>query len=199
MQTNLIIPTTSKEPSLFTREVCTARVSAIKNFLMILWQRLCLNLFSQGEWKCLADPMASCWMVNCRLIGLSTSELLYSNFKIKLQLIRARSSFIMISDNHKVSLGNVDCSLYTRPIALKGDYHQKRMEMLAFTPVEFKVLETLAKTFIIPARQNQFIRENIFNKAPVRRIAIALNTNSAFTGSCTENAFWYQKFDLRGN
>ena len=24
-----------------------------------------------------------------------------------------------------------------------------------------------------------------------------MNTNSAFTGPCTENAFWYQQFDLR--
>ena len=71
------------------------------------------------------------------------------------------------------------------------------MDMLAYTPVEFSFLETLAKTFIIPARQNQFIQENILNKAPVRRIAIAMNTNTAFTGSYTENPFWYKKFELR--
>ena len=69
------------------------------------------------------------------------------------------------------------------------------MDMLAYTPVDFNYLETLAKTFIIPARQNQFIQENIFNNAPVRRIA--MNTNSAFTGSYTRNHFWYQHFDLR--
>ena len=68
--------------------------------------------------------------------------------------------------------------------------------MLAYTPVEFNYLETLAKLFIIPARQYQFIQKNIFNNAPVRRIAIAMNTNSAFTGSYTENPFWYQQFDL---
>ena len=69
--------------------------------------------------------------------------------------------------------------------------------MLAYTPVEFNYLETLAKTFTIPVRQNQFIQENVFNNAPVRRIAIAMNTNSAFTGSFTENPFWYQQFELR--
>ena len=63
--------------------------------------------------------------------------------------------------------------------------------------MEFNYLETLAKTFIIPARQNQFIQENILNNTPVRRIAIAMNTNSAFTGSYTENPFWYHQFDLR--
>ena len=117
--------------------------------------------------------------------------------EITLRLIRARPNFYMISDNPNVSLGIVDCSLYTRRVALKDDYHKKRMDMLAYTPVDFNYLETLAKTFIIPARQNQFFQENIFNNAPVRRFAIAMNINSAFTGSHTENPFWYQQFDLR--
>ena len=71
------------------------------------------------------------------------------------------------------------------------------MDMLAYNLVEFDYLETLAKIFIIPARQNQFFQENTFNNAPVRRIAIAMNTNSAFTGFCTEIPFWYQQIDLR--
>ena len=74
----------------------------------------------------------------------STSELLYPNMKFRLRLIRARPNFYMISDNHNVSLGIVDCSLYTRRIALKDDYHKKRMDMLVYTPVEFNYLETLA-------------------------------------------------------
>ena len=117
--------------------------------------------------------------------------------KVSLRLNRARPNFYMISDNPDVSLGIVDCSLYTRRIALKDDYHKKRMDMLAYTPVEFNYLETLAKIFIIPVRQNQFFQENIFNNAPVRRNAIAMNTNSAFTGPYTENSFWYQQFELR--
>ena len=136
----------------------------------------------------------------CDKLGIdffSTSELLHPNMKIRLRLIRARPNFYMISDNPNVSLGIVDCSLYTRRVALKDDYHKKRMDMLAYAPVEYTYLETLAKTFIIPARQNQFIQENIFNNAPIRRIALAVNTNSAFTGSFTENPFWCQQFDLR--
>ena len=127
----------------------------------------------------------------------STSELLYPNMKTRLRLIRARPSFYMTSNNPNVSLGFVHCSLYTRRIALKNDYHKKRLDMLAYTPVEFNYLETIAKTIITPARQNQFIQENFLNNAPARKIAIAVNTNSAFTGSYIENPFWYQQFDLR--
>ena len=71
------------------------------------------------------------------------------------------------------------------------------MEILAYVPVAYIFLETLAKTFIILARQNQFIQENIFNNAPIRRVAIARNTISFFTGSFPENPFRYQQFDLR--
>ena len=101
----------------------------------------------------------------------------------------------MISDNPNVSLGIVGCSLYSHRIALKEDYRKKWTDMLAYTPVEFNYLETLAKTFIIPARRNQFFQENTFSNAPVHRIAIAKDTNSAFTGSYFENPFCYQQFD----
>ena len=127
----------------------------------------------------------------------STSESLHSQVKNRLRLIRARPNFYMIIENPNVCLEILDCSLYTRRNALKDYYHKKRKDMLAYTPVEFNYLETLAKTFIFLARQNQFIQENIFNNAPIRRIAIAMNTNSVFTGSHTENSFWNQQFDLR--
>ena len=152
--------------------------------------------FFTRRMKCLADLMPSRCMVNWRF-SFSTSEFLNPKMKIRLRLINAGPSSYMISDNPNVSLGIADCSLYTRCIALKDDYHKKRMDMLAYTLGEFIYLETPAKTFIIPARQNQFIDENIFNNALLRRNDIAMNINSAFTGSYTVNPFWYQQFDLR--
>ena len=140
-----------------------------------------------------------CFMVYGKL-GIdffSTSELLYPNTKNRLRQIRARPNFNMINENPNVSLGIVDCSLYTRCIALKDGYHKKRMNMLAYVPVEYNYLEPSAKLFTIPARQNQFILENIFINAPIRRVAIAINTNSAVAGSSSENPLWYQQFDLR--
>ena len=67
----------------------------------------------------------------------STSELLYPNMKIRLRLIRARAKFYRISDNPNVSLGIVGCSLYTRRIALKDDYHKKRIDTFAYAPVDY--------------------------------------------------------------
>ena len=71
------------------------------------------------------------------------------------------------------------------------------MHTLAYTPVKFNYLETRAKIYISHARQNQLFQGNNFTNAPVRRIASAMNTNSAFTRPYTKNPFWYQQFDLR--
>ena len=62
--------------------------------------------------------------------------------------------------------------------------------MLAYTPAEYNCLEALARLYNIPASQNQFI-ENFFNSAP------ATNTNSAFTGSYSEDPIWYEQLDLK--
>ncbi len=117
--------------------------------------------------------------------------------KIGLRLIRARPSFYLISDNSNVSFRIVVFLLYNCRIALKGDYHKKRMNMLEYRPVEYNQLENLAKFFIIPTRENQFFQENNFNNAPVRRFANAMKRNSEFTGFYTEIPFLYQLFHLR--
>ena len=62
---------------------------------------------------------------------LTTTERLYPNMKVRVRLIRARPNFYMISENPNVSLGFVDCSLYTRRVMLKEDSHKKRMSQLA--------------------------------------------------------------------
>ena len=45
--------------------------------------------------------------------------------------------------------------------------------------------------------KNLFVQEIVFNNAPIRRIAIAMNTNSEFTGQFQENTLKYQKFGIQ--
>ena len=136
----------------------------------------------------------------CGKLGVhffSNSEMLQQKMKVDLRLLNVRPNFDLISNISNVSLGIVDCWLLTRRVALKREYHEKRRVMLAYIYVVVNYLESLAKTSIIPARRNQFIQQNIFNNAPVSRNAIAMNTNSAFNGSYTENPFWNRQFDLK--
>ena len=127
----------------------------------------------------------------------TTATLLYPNTKVRIRLIKANPSFYMLSANPHVDLKIQQSVLHTKRIELKEEYHQKNMDMLAYSPVKYTFMETRAKTFIIPNGQNQFIQENIFNNEPIRRIAVAMNTNSAFTGSFEENPFWFRQFGLR--
>ena len=123
------------------------------------------------------------------------SKLLYPNSKVRIKLIRARPYFYMTKENPKVSLGFVICFLYIRRVMFKEDYRKKRLSQLPYAPVEYNYMESLAKTYIIPAQQKQFMQKIIFNNAPIRRITIAMKSNSAFTASFANNLFW---FHLRG-
>ena len=64
-------------------------------------------------------------------------------------------------------------------------------------PAYYDDMESLGRTFIISSRRNQFIRENVFKNAPIKRIAVATNTFSAIAGSFRENLFNYPQLDLR--
>ena len=122
---------------------------------------------------------------------LFKARLLYRNQKVRLHLVRARPNFYKISDYPNVSLEIVDCSLCTRRIALKNDCHGKRKDMFVCTTVEYNYFQTLAETFIITARQNQFFRKNIINNDPFCQIATTKHTKSAFTGLYREDPFSY--------
>ena len=119
LRTNRTFPTTSRGSSLNTSEFCTARGMTMKVFRRELRIRLCLNLFLTRRMKMLSRPDGFMLYGKLGVDFFYTSELLYPNMKIKLRLIRARPNFYMISDNHNISFGIVDCSLYTRRIGLK--------------------------------------------------------------------------------
>ena len=103
----------------------------------------------------------------------------------------------MISHNSHVSLKVLDCSFFTRLVVVNEVYHQTIKYQLTHQPACYNFMETMARTFVIPSGHNQFIQENVLNNAPIRRVAIVMNTNSAFTGNFHENSFHYQKSGLR--
>ena len=55
----------------------------------------------------------------------TTSELLYPSMKVRIRLIRARPKFYILIQNPNVSLGNMDCSLYTRRMLLQENNQKK--------------------------------------------------------------------------
>ncbi len=54
-----------------------------------------------------------------------------------------------------------------------------------------------SNTFVIPAGQNQFIREDNFNSEPIRRVVIAMCPNNIFSGMWNNNPLQFGKQKLR--
>ena len=136
MHTSLTFRTTLRQPSLNTLEFCIVKAMNMNRVSRILVTAYLIP-FLHRRIKLLRRPDGFMLYGNLGIDFFSTSELLYPNMKIRLRLIRARPNFYMISDNPNVSLGIVDCSLYTRRIALRDDYLKKRVDMLAHGPVEY--------------------------------------------------------------
>ena len=86
--------------------------------------------------KLLNRPISLIVHVKTWVVLFSTSELPNANMKLSLLLIRGNYNFYMISDNPTASVGVVDSSFHTRRIALRNDYHKKKKDMLAYTPVD---------------------------------------------------------------
>ena len=88
----------------------------------------------------------------------------------------------MLSDNPNVSLKTVDCSLFTIRVLVAEPNHQYLQCNLEREPAQHNYMETIARIFIIPSRQNQFIPEINFKKASIGRLAVAMKANSAVAG-----------------
>ena len=124
--------------------------------------------------------------------------LLLPNVTVHIKLIRSRPQFyLMSSKSENIHAVITNTYLKIRTLTVDEGSFQIIRKKLVETPARFNALELKPRTFIIPAGQNQFIHENIFNNAPIRTLAIAMNTNSAFTGDKSGNPFHYQKFGLR--
>ena len=149
------------------KEFYTARGTTVIDFPMTLRKHLCQPFFkTRVEMRIGLDGLMFYGKLGNDFF--STSLMLYLIMKLRLSLIRARHNFYKITVNHNDSLGIVDCSLYTRRNALENFYHKKKLDMLAYTSVEYSYLETLEKNFNIRARQRPVIHENFLNNAPVR-------------------------------
>ena len=93
-------------------------------------------------------------------------KLLLPKTKVRIRLIRARPNFYIISDNPNDKLKIVDCSLFAREILVAEHNHQYLQWNLEREPAHYNYKETIARTFVIPSRQNQFFQQNVFNNAP---------------------------------
>ena len=161
----------STEPSLKTKEIDTAKCNQLRIFLMSSWKNSCLKPFSQGKRQCLVCLMASCCMVNWFLTFSLLLNYYRQKRKVRLRLNRACLTFswsvkTLTSVLEKLAW-NTSCCSQT----------WISQENIANACIHSSVVffeKTIAKTSIIPARQNQLIRWSSFNTAPILRNATVM-------------------------
>ena len=122
--------------------------------------------------------------------------MLVPNTKVRFKLSRVRHKLYMLSDNPNVSLKVLDCSLFTRRVLVAEPNHQY------FQGNQEKEIGSIQlhgnyRKNLYHSISSKPIRENIFNNAPIGRVAVAMNTISAVAGSFHRNPFSYQQFHLR--
>ena len=88
-------------------------------------------------------------------------------------------------------------SLFVNKVVLSDSVKVSIDRALTKSPAVYPYIESLTKSFIIQARQNCFVKENIFGTEPVHRLTVCMVRNKFFRGSTFENTpFQYQKFQL---
>ena len=135
-----------------------------------------------------------------KLVDVFTCDkFLLPNVSVRSRLVRLRPKFYIIAGDDTIQYRATitKASLVTRQRAINDNALKLIQKSVQHQPGIYNFSEMLSKTFIIPKGQNQNIQENIFNNAPVRRIAIAMNANKAFVGTMKSNPFHYQKFGVR--
>ena len=126
-------------------------------------------------------------------------KLLLPNVSLRIKLVRARDDFVTISENagKHYSVEITNANLFVRKMTVTDSVYTSIERALLKSPAIYEYTEVMPKTFVIPAQQNTWKHEDIFMKEPIRRLAIAMNTNTAFGASNMGNPYNYGKFGLR--
>ncbi len=134
-------------------------------------------------------------------IDLFNSEFyLLPGVNIRIKLVRAPKEFVLFTTEDDDTVYRVkirEAILYVHKVDVSETAFDSMENALGVKPGGYEYMETIPKTFIIQTGQNIFIREDVFNGAPIRRLVMAMNTNAAFTGTLDTNPFHYQRFGLR--
>ena len=128
----------------------------------------------------------------------TTDRHLLNGVTLRIAFRRSPDDFVVYSDDagkhYKVAI--VEANLYVRKMTVNDNVVASIERTLMKSPAIYPYFETISKTFLVSTGQWGWKHENIFDKEPIRRIAICMSTNESFVGNHRQNPFHYQKFDL---
>lgn len=124
---------------------------------------------------------------------------LLNGVTLRISFLRARPDFCLISEedakHYKIVV--TEANLYCRKMTVADHVVSAIEKVLSKTPATYRYTEVLPKVFLMTRGILSWSQEDVFNKEPVRRFAIAMCLNNAFVGSNRSNPYHYQKYDLQ--
>ena len=86
---------------------------------------------------------------------------------------------------------------FARYYTVAENNHVNLQRSLLNCPARYYYFEVRSKTFVIPKDQSHFIREEVFNAEPIRRMVLAMCCNDQFTGRWPDTPLAFHKHNLK--
>ena len=129
---------------------------------------------------------------------LSCDKHLISGVTIRLSLRRSPNDFVIMSEHrdkqYRVEI--TEANLYVRKMTVTDFVLSSIEKTLLKTPAIYNYIEVLPRTFLATTGVQSWRQEDVFAKEPVRRMILAMSSNTAYLGTNRTNPFDYQKFQL---
>ena len=121
---------------------------------------------------------------------------LMSSVTLRIASRRSIDDFLFMSDDaarhYKVKI--VEKNLYVGKITLNLDVVSAKEKTLLSSLPSYQYLESLTKTLLASTGLHSWKQEDIFDREPIRRLALCPNTNESFLGNNRQYPFHFQKF-----
>ena len=128
----------------------------------------------------------------------SCDKHLLSGVTLRISFLRSRPNFSLIYDDdakdYKIEISQAN--LHVRKMTVSENVYSAIESTLAKASAMYRYTEIIPKTFNVSKGLKSWNHEDIFNREPIRRFALAMTTNSSFLGAKRENPFHFRKFDL---
>lgn len=121
--------------------------------------------------------------------------------EVRVKLSRAASEFVLMQTGNSLeaedfSLRIVSASMFFHILELRNDTFTSIERGLQHKAAQYEYREVVAKSFLIGGGTTTFTKDDIFARAPINRLVMAMVPEENFTGSYQSNPFNFVDFDL---
>ena len=129
---------------------------------------------------------------------LSCDKHLISGVTIRLSLRRSPNDFVIMSEHRDkhYRVETTEANLYVLKLTATDFVLSSIEKTLLKTTAKYNNIEVLPRNFLATTGVQSWRQEDVFAKEPVRRMILAMSSNTAYLGSNRTNPFHYQKFQL---